>query len=90
MTKATVKGIERRGDEKVLTIDQGGEPAELVADEILVGAGGLPNVTGLGLEKAGVDYDEMHGVKVDDRMRTTNRRIFAPGDVARASSSLNV
>ena len=67
---------------KVLTIDQGGEPAELVADEILVGAGRLPNVTGLGLEKAGVDYDEMHGVKVDDRMRTTNRRIFAAGDVA--------
>ena len=82
MTKATVKGIERRGDERVLTIDQGGEPAELVADEILVGAGRLPNVTGLGLEEAGVDYDEMHGVKVDDRMRTTNRRIFAAGDVA--------
>ena len=82
LTKATVRGVERRGDEKVLTIDQGGGPAELVVDEILVGAGRLANVAGLGLEKAGVEYDEGGGVKVDDRMRTSNRRIFAAGDVA--------
>src|SRR6266851_2213828 len=82
LTEVTVKQVERRGGEKVLTLDQSGEPAELVVDAILVGAGRLPNVTGLGLEEAGVEYDEMHGVKVDDRMRTTNRRIFAAGDVA--------
>ena len=82
LTKAMVKRVERRGGEKVLTLDQSGKPAELVVDEILVGAGRVPNVTGLGLEAAGVEYDEAHGVKVDDRMRTTNRRIFAAGDVA--------
>jgi pyruvate/2-oxoglutarate dehydrogenase complex dihydrolipoamide dehydrogenase (E3) component len=82
LTKAVVRGIECRGDEKVLTVDQSGEPGELVVDAILVGAGRVPNVTGLGLEEAGVEYDEVHGVKVDDRMRTTNRRIFAAGDVA--------
>ena len=82
LTKARVKGVERRGDEKVLTIYQGSEQVEPVVDEILVGAGRVPNVTGLGLESAGVEYDEVHGVKVDDRMRTTNRRIFAAGDVA--------
>ncbi len=81
-TNATVKGVERRGDEKVLTFAQSNEPSDLVVDEILVGAGRLPNVTGLGLEDAGVEYDEVHGVKVDDRMRTSNRRIFAAGDVA--------
>jgi pyruvate/2-oxoglutarate dehydrogenase complex dihydrolipoamide dehydrogenase (E3) component len=47
-----------------------------------VGAGRVPNVTGLGLEAASVEYDEVDGVKVDDRMRTTNGRIFAAGDVA--------
>ena len=82
LTKARVKGVERRGDEKVLTTYQGSKQVELVVDEILVGAGRVPNVTGLGLESAGVEYDEAHGVKVDDRMRTTNRRIFAAGDVA--------
>jgi pyruvate/2-oxoglutarate dehydrogenase complex dihydrolipoamide dehydrogenase (E3) component len=82
LTKTTVKSVERRGGEKILPFDQSGDPAELVVDEILVGAGRAPNVTGLGLEDAGVEYDEVRGVKVDDRMRTTNRRIFAAGDVA--------
>jgi len=82
LTKATVKRVEGCGGEKVLTLDQSGKLAELVVDEILVGMGRLPNVTGLGLEKAGVEYDEVRGIKVDDRMRTSNRRIFAAGDVA--------
>ena len=82
LTETMVKRAERRGGEKVLTLDQSGKPAELVVNEILVGAGRVPNVTGLGLEAAGVEYDEAHGIKVDDRMRTTNRRIFAAGDVA--------
>jgi pyruvate/2-oxoglutarate dehydrogenase complex dihydrolipoamide dehydrogenase (E3) component len=51
------------------------------ADEILVAAGRAPNVEGLGLEAAGVEHDRS-GVTVDDRLRTTNRRIFAAGDVA--------
>jgi pyruvate/2-oxoglutarate dehydrogenase complex dihydrolipoamide dehydrogenase (E3) component len=57
-----------------------GEPRALEADEILVGAGRAPNVEGLGLEAAGVEYDARNGVRVDDRLRTTNRRIFAAGD----------
>lgn len=52
----------------------------LAVDEILVGAGRSPNVEGLGLENAGVDYDAS-GVKVNARLRTTNPRIFAAGDV---------
>ena len=51
------------------------------ADEILVGFGRVPNVDGLGLESAGVEYDPRYGVRVDDRLRTTNRRIYAAGDV---------
>ena len=51
------------------------------ADEILVGYGRVPNVDGLGLQAAGVEYDARHGVHVDDRLRTTNRHIYAAGDV---------
>jgi pyruvate/2-oxoglutarate dehydrogenase complex dihydrolipoamide dehydrogenase (E3) component len=49
-------------------------------DEILVAAGREPNVAELGLEAAGAAYDD-EGIAVDDRLRTTNRRIFAAGDV---------
>ena len=82
LTEVTVRRVECRGGDKVLTLDQSGVPAEAVVDEILLGAGRAPNVSGLGLEAAGVDYDEARGIIVDDRMRTTNRRIFAAGDVA--------
>jgi pyruvate/2-oxoglutarate dehydrogenase complex dihydrolipoamide dehydrogenase (E3) component len=51
------------------------------ADEILVGFGRVPNIDGLGLEAAGIEYDARHGVRVDDRLRTTNKRVYAAGDV---------
>lgn len=57
------------------------EGREIVADEILVAAGRAPNVENLGLEAAGVKYGK-RGVEVDDNLRTSNRSVFACGDVA--------
>ncbi len=79
--EAKIERVERRGAEKVLHAVVGGERREIVADEILIGAGRRPNVEGLDLERVGVAYDERRGVHVDDNLRTTNRRIFAAGDV---------
>ncbi len=76
-----IVAIERRGSEKVLHLECAGERSEVRADDILVGVGRTPNVEGLGLEAAGVEYDTTAGVKVNDHLRTTNRRIFAAGDV---------
>ena len=56
-----------------------GQPIEV--DEILVAVGRAPNVEGLGLEVAGVSYDAVAGVMVDDRLRTTNPSIYAAGDI---------
>ena len=53
----------------------------VVVDEILAGAGRFPNVEGMGLEAVGVKADPRRGILVDDRLRTTNPRIFAAGDV---------
>jgi pyruvate/2-oxoglutarate dehydrogenase complex dihydrolipoamide dehydrogenase (E3) component len=78
---AEVRRVERRDGEKVLHLVRGGQPEEVAVDEILVGVGRAPNVGGLGLEAAGVACDERSGVRVDDRLRTTNRRIYAAGDV---------
>jgi len=58
---------------------EGEDAAEF--DEILLGAGRAPNVEGMGLDAAGVDFDPKRGISVDDRLRTTNRRIFGVGDV---------
>ena len=63
---------------KVLHLDGGDGGA---VDEILVAVGRAPNVEGVGLEAAGVRFDAKKGVEVDDRLRTTNQRIYAAGDV---------
>lgn len=47
---------------------------------LLVATGRKPNVENLDLEKAGVAFSA-HGINVDDRLRTSNKRIFAIGDV---------
>jgi pyruvate/2-oxoglutarate dehydrogenase complex dihydrolipoamide dehydrogenase (E3) component len=73
---------ERRGSEKVLRYhDADGQAREAAVDDILVAVGRAPNVTGLGLEAAGVAFDPHTGVQVDARLRSTNPRIFAAGDV---------
>ena len=45
------------------------------------GIGHLPNVQGLNLEAAGVDYDAACGIRIDDFLRTSNPQIYAAGDV---------
>jgi pyruvate/2-oxoglutarate dehydrogenase complex dihydrolipoamide dehydrogenase (E3) component len=49
-------------------------------DRILIAAGRTPNIDALDLAAAGVAFTS-GGVTVDDHLRTTNRRIFAAGDV---------
>src|SRR5262249_37342657 len=68
--------VSREGADKVLHLECGGQRAEMRVDAILVGVGRAPNVQGIGLESAGVAYDEKAGVHVNDRLQTTNRRIF--------------
>lgn len=70
----------RTGDSKSLVIERKGEKKELIADAVLVGVGRRPNIEGLGLEVAGVQHDSS-GVMVNDRLQTSNRRIYAAGDV---------
>jgi pyruvate/2-oxoglutarate dehydrogenase complex dihydrolipoamide dehydrogenase (E3) component len=50
-------------------------------DAVLVAIGRTPNVESLNLSAAGVSFDGDKGVLVDEYLRTTNRRIFAAGDV---------
>ncbi|MCH7872187.1 MAG: mercuric reductase, partial [Planctomycetes bacterium] len=77
---AKITGVRKDGDETILTLE-GDTGGELVVDAVLVSVGRAPNVDGLGLKAAGVEFDTRLGVKVDDRLRTTNPKIFAAGDI---------
>ncbi len=52
----------------------------VTVDEILIATGRTPNVGSLNLEAAGVNYDKK-GIQVDAKLRTSNKRIYAAGDV---------
>ena len=74
-------GVERLGGVTRVEYTRDGRSCAVEGDTLLVAAGRTPNVEHLGLELAGVKV-ERHGVAVDDRLRTTNRRVYAIGDVA--------
>jgi pyruvate/2-oxoglutarate dehydrogenase complex dihydrolipoamide dehydrogenase (E3) component len=75
-----VDQVESSPDGKVLSLDTPDGAQRITIDEILVGVGRRPNVEGLDLEAAGVEYDRS-GVRVNDFLQTTNKRIYASGDV---------
>jgi pyruvate/2-oxoglutarate dehydrogenase complex dihydrolipoamide dehydrogenase (E3) component len=76
-----VTEVQQGADGITVSFQREGETGSAVVDRLLVAVGRTPNVEGMGLEGAGVEFDR-HGVQVDDRLRTTNPRIYAVGDVA--------
>ncbi|EGB14377.1 FAD-dependent pyridine nucleotide-disulfide oxidoreductase [Pseudodesulfovibrio mercurii] len=61
---------------------------EFVAAAAVTGAGRVPDLDGLGLDKAGVDSGP-HGIRVDEYMRSpTNPVVYAAGDCAEPGHSL--
>jgi len=56
------------------------EGASITADSLLISAGRTPNLRALGLEAAGVEYDE-HGVKANEYLQTSQPHIYAAGDI---------
>lgn len=78
-TNSEVFKVEVDRKKKVVYYRQNGKEHSVRVDELLVTTGKRPN-TDLGLENAGVEYDN-RGIKTDDTMRTTTKHIYACGDV---------
>ncbi|MBT3394509.1 MAG: NAD(P)/FAD-dependent oxidoreductase [Waddliaceae bacterium] len=71
------------GSDKVVIEDKGGLESTIDFDAVFVAIGRSLNIEGLGIENAGIALDEGgRKLKVDDYMRTTNKNVFACGDVA--------
>ena len=58
-----------------------GDAARVAGSHLLIAAGRRPNTEDLGLEAAGIAHGPA-GIEVDARLRTSNKRVFAIGDVA--------
>jgi len=69
--------VSRAGDRRIVECGGG---IKLEAEAILVAVGRRPNMEGLGLEAAGIAFDAK-GIQVDQRLRTSQKHIYAAGDV---------
>jgi pyruvate/2-oxoglutarate dehydrogenase complex dihydrolipoamide dehydrogenase (E3) component len=76
-----VTAVRSDGAQKVVDLVTDDYRTTLAVDEILTGIGRVPNVEDLGLDTAGVAYDPVSGIRVNDFLQTTNARIYAAGDV---------
>jgi pyruvate/2-oxoglutarate dehydrogenase complex dihydrolipoamide dehydrogenase (E3) component len=69
------------GGQKLVDLISDDYQSTVAVDAILTGTGRLPNVERLNLEAAGVDFDAITGIGIDDFLQTSNPRIYAAGDV---------
>jgi pyruvate/2-oxoglutarate dehydrogenase complex dihydrolipoamide dehydrogenase (E3) component len=76
-----VTQVQRAGEGVAVTIEESGAAARIDGSHLLVAAGRKPNLEDLGLDAAGIAASKA-GITVDARLRTTNKKIFAIGDVA--------
>ena len=87
---ATLESLEVVGDRVEYAIrDPRGVVEKIRVDRALISVGRSANVDGLGLERAGVEIDPGHGIRVQDT-RTTAGHIYAAGDVSRDIALANV
>jgi pyruvate/2-oxoglutarate dehydrogenase complex dihydrolipoamide dehydrogenase (E3) component len=72
--------VRKQNDGIHLIVDSHETHYDEVVDQVLLAVGRTPSVDGLNLEAAGVEYDKK-GVKVNAGLQTTNRHIYAAGDI---------
>jgi dihydrolipoamide dehydrogenase len=81
LTGTKVESIVDDGSTVTVTVSKDGKTSELEADKVMQSIGFVPNVVGIGLDKAGVKLSERKAIEIDDYMHTSVPHIYAIGDV---------
>jgi dihydrolipoamide dehydrogenase len=82
MTGAKISSVKIGKDSVSMSIEAGGKKQDLQVEKVLVAAGRAPNVEDIGLKEQGVQLTDRGFVKINERMETTAKGIYAIGDVA--------
>lgn len=81
-TDTTVVEVKAEGQGYKLTLEaQDGTKSTLEAEEVLVAVGRKRNTDGIGLQAAGIEVDDRGAVLVQPNRQTTNKNVFAIGDI---------
>jgi dihydrolipoamide dehydrogenase len=82
LTAAKLTTVKAGKDTVKLTVEAGGAKKDIDVDCVLVAAGRAPNIDGIGLKEAGVQLTDRGFIKINERMETSAKGIYAIGDVA--------
>jgi pyruvate/2-oxoglutarate dehydrogenase complex dihydrolipoamide dehydrogenase (E3) component len=85
-----VVGARMQNEGKILDAVSDAIESMITADEIILSIGRVPNVEGMGLDRASIAFTLGEGIAVDDCLRTTNVNVYAAGDVCVAHKFANV
>ncbi|WP_156687715.1 dihydrolipoyl dehydrogenase [Mycobacterium sp. Marseille-P9652] len=81
MTATKVESITDNGSDVTVVVSKDGNSQELKADKVMQAIGFSPNVSGYGLEKAGVALTDRKAIGISEYMQTSVPHIYAIGDV---------
>jgi dihydrolipoyl dehydrogenase len=82
VTGAKISNVKVGANGVTMSVETGGNSQNLEVEQVLVAAGRAPNVEDLGLKEAGVQLTDRGFIKINERMETTAKGIYAVGDVA--------
>jgi pyruvate/2-oxoglutarate dehydrogenase complex dihydrolipoamide dehydrogenase (E3) component len=82
LTEHRAKEVIVEGGKKYLVCESAGQSTRVEFDELLLGVGRKPNVTGFGVEELGIRLSARGTIEVDEFLRTNYPNIYVCGDVA--------
>ena len=82
LTGAKISNVKVAKDSVSMSVEVGGEKKEIRADVVLVAAGRAPNIEEIGLKEQGIQLTDRGFIKINERMETSVKGIYAVGDVA--------
>lgn len=84
LTEAKIKSVKAGKSSVKLVVEVNGKDEQLEVEKVLVAAGRAPNTEDLGLKELGVEINDRGFIKINERMETSVKGIYAIGDVAGA------
>ncbi|MEO9887127.1 MAG: FAD-dependent oxidoreductase [Balneola sp.] len=79
--EASVKSVSQSDGKVSVNIEIDGEEKIISGDKLLMATGRKPNLEGLRLDEAGIEYTKK-GIKINDSCRTNKKNVYAIGDIS--------
>lgn len=82
LTSAKIGDVKAGKTSVKFSVDVAGKKQDVEVDTVLVAAGRAPNIDGIGIKELGVALTDRGFIKINERMETSVKGVYAIGDVA--------